>query len=178
MKTVKKLWFVKTTCVLALLTLAVGANMSAQQSKKPLPRVASAGVPLYPPSPRIAHIEGVVRLRVSTDGKRVSGVQIESGQPMLAAAAKENVNTWEFEKHDPTSFEATFRYKILPPACELSNPTVLLRLPSEVEVTATGWQTCDPATQAKPKESQESVDPKNGNLHLQIPVVASSKGKQ
>jgi Gram-negative bacterial TonB protein C-terminal len=178
MSTVKKSWSVQTTCVLVLLTLALGANMSAQESKKPLPRVASAGVPLYPASPRIAHIEGVVRLRVSTDGKRVSEVQIESGQPMLAAAAKENVKSWEFEKHDPTSFEATFRYKILPPACELSNPTVLLRLPSEVEVTATGWQTCDPATQAKPKEPQETVAPKTGNLHVQVPIVASSKTKQ
>jgi hypothetical protein len=140
--------------ILVLFALGLGANMStAQQAKEQLPRVASAGVPLYPRTPRIAHIDGVVRLRLSTDGKRVSAIEVESGQPMLAKAAQENVKTWEFEEHSPTTFEVTFRYKILPQSeCDIDNGTVLLRLPTEVEVSAKGVQTCDPAVESKALE--------------------------
>lgn len=150
MSTVRRPWYsvqARTTLVLVLLTLGLGANMSiAQEAKQPSLRVASIGVPLYPRASRVAHIEGVVRLRVTTNGKRVSATQVESGQPMLAQAAQENVKTWEFEEHSPTTFEATFRYKILPQSeCDMDNGTVLLRLPTEVEVSAKGVQTCDPA---------------------------------
>jgi|ERR1700733_5081074 hypothetical protein len=154
MSTVRRSWYSvhpRTTWVLVLLTLGLGANMStAQESKQPSPRVASAGVPLYPRTSQLAHIEGVVRLRLSTDGKRVSTIEVESGQPMLVKAAQENVKTWEFEEHNPTTFEATFRYKILPQSeCDIDNGTVLLRLPTEVEVSAKGVQTCDPAVESK-----------------------------
>jgi hypothetical protein len=71
---------------------------------------------------------------------------------MLSQAAQENVMTWKFEEHTPTTFEATFRYKIVPQAeCEMDNGTVLLRLPTEVEVTAKAWQTCDPAIEKPSK---------------------------
>jgi hypothetical protein len=69
---------------------------------------------------------------------------------MLVQAAQENVKTWEFEEHSPTTFKATFRYKILPQSeCDIDNGTVLLRLPTEVEVSAKGVQTCDPAVESK-----------------------------
>jgi hypothetical protein len=72
---------------------------------------------------------------------------------MLAKAAQENVKTWEFEEHSPTTFEVTFRYKILPQSeCDIDNGTVLLRLPTEVEVSAKGVQTCDPAVESKALE--------------------------
>src|SRR5882672_160306 len=89
-----------------LLTLGLGANMSvAQQAKKLMPTVASASVPLYPRVIRAARIQGDVTLRLSTDGERVSAVEVESGPPMLAQAAKDNVKTWQCEPHTPTNFE-------------------------------------------------------------------------
>ena len=39
--------------------------------------------------------------------------EVESGQPMLAQAAQKNVKTWQFEQHSPTTFEVTFRYRLL-----------------------------------------------------------------
>ncbi len=140
---------VQVMSLLILFTLALGASMSpAQQSKKPLPMVIAAGVPFYPPLARVARIEGVIRLRLSTDGKRVSAVSAKSGHPLLVEAAKENVRTWQFKDHSPTTFEVTFRYKMLPESqCEIDNGIVLLRLPIEVEISAKGVQNCDPSTE-------------------------------
>src|SRR5690242_14343584 len=63
-----------------LLGLTFGVSAHSRDAPKPLPRVISASVPLYPPSPRIAGIQGLVRLLVSTDGTQVTKVQIQSGQ--------------------------------------------------------------------------------------------------
>ena len=139
--------------------------MSAAQSKSPLPTVVSASVPFYPRIVQVAHIEGVVRLRVSTDGTRPSSIEIESGQPMLAQAAKRNVETWRFEQHRPTSFDATFRYKLLPSRCDTEcdcdsaeKPSVILRLPAEVEVSATEILICSSAVKSKSKTHAETVN--------------------
>ncbi|PYT57320.1 MAG: hypothetical protein DMG35_20485 [Acidobacteria bacterium] len=146
-------WYncVRMASVPILLVLGFGGTMStAQQSKEPLPTVATAGVPFYPPVARVARIEGVVHLRLSTDGKRVSAISVESGPPALVQAAQENVRTWQFKDHSPTTFEATFRYKMLPESeCAMDSGTVLLRLPTEVEVSARGVQTCDPTVESK-----------------------------
>jgi TonB family protein len=136
-----------------LLTLGLGANMSvAQQAKKLMPTVASASVPLYPRVIRAARIQGDVTLRLSTDGERVSAVEVESGPPMLAQAAKDNVKTWQFEPHTPTSFEVTFHYKLLlPSTCDSKcncdskeKESVLLQLPTNVDVSAKVPVICDP----------------------------------
>jgi len=140
------------TPALIILALGLGAIVAIAQPRKLLPTVSSASVPFYPRTPRLAHIEGVVRLRISTDGMRVSSLEIESGQPMLAQAAAENVKTWQFEQHTPTTFEATFRYRLLPSRCDSEcncddgdGGTVQLRLPADVEVSAKEVLICDPA---------------------------------
>ena len=123
------------------------ATTSGQMSKQDLPTVATAAVPFYPRPARTAHIQGAVRLRISTDGERVSGVVAEAGPPMLIPAAEENVKTWLFEKHDPVTFDVTFRYKMLPGSqCAIDNGVVVLHLPTEVEVSAKGIETCDPVS--------------------------------
>jgi TonB family protein len=137
---------IRIASLLILLVLGLGTTMStAQQGREHLPTVATAGVPFYPPIARVARMQGVVRLHVTTDGKRVSAISVESGPPMLAQAAEENVKTWQFKDHAPTTFAATFQYKMLPESeCEMDSGTVLLRLPTEVDVSAKGVQTCDP----------------------------------
>ena len=142
----------RTTGVLVLFILAMGAIMAIGQPK-PLPSVISASVPFYPRITQQAHIGGVVRLRISTDGNRVASVEVESGQPMLAQAAQENVKTWQFERHSPTTFEVTFRYRLLPSKCDAEcncdsaeKPSVLLQLPTDVEVNAKELMVCDSAS--------------------------------
>jgi TonB family protein len=148
---------VRTTGALILFILGMGAIMAVGQQKKPLPAVLSASVPFYPRIPQAAHIEGVVRLRISTDGNRAASVEIQSGQPMLAQAAQDNVKTWQFEPHSPTTFEATFHYRLLPSKCDaecncdsVEKPSVLLVLPTDVEVNAKELMVCDSAS-SKPK---------------------------
>ncbi|MGH9791158.1 MAG: M24 family metallopeptidase, partial [Candidatus Acidiferrales bacterium] len=111
-----------------------------------LPAVIAANVPFYPPLARQARISGVVELRISTDGTAVSGVQVESGHPILAAAAVGNARTWQFRKHTPLIFKSAFRFQVLAaPDCQIDSGVVQLRLPTEVEISAKPVITCDPA---------------------------------
>jgi len=136
-----------------LLFTAIVCSGADPQVIQDLPVVTDAAVPFYPPFARLAHIEGVVRLQISTDGEKVSLVEILEGQPILGLAAKENVKTWRLSRHARTTFVATFRYKLLPEfVCEIENPTVLLRLPYEVEVSTKGLKTCDPSVEIRSKK--------------------------
>jgi hypothetical protein len=144
-----------TRIALILLFTSVVSLGADQQPKQDLPVVLDAAVPFYPRDAQLAHIEGVVRLRISTDGETVTGVELLEGQTTLARAARENVKTWRLKWHVRTTFEATFRYTLLPDlVCEADNPTVLLRLPLEVEVSAKSVKTCDPAAEIRPKEQR------------------------
>ena len=148
--------------VLLMLGLAVLAYGQSAAPQAPVPALASAGVPFHPRVPQQAHIEGIVRLRISTDGNRVASVEVESGQPMLAQAAKENVKTWQFEPHTPTRPRSTFHYRLISSKCDsqcncdgVEKGSVVLHLPTEAEVRAKELLTCDPAVNI--------VDPKTGN---------------
>jgi len=74
--------------------------------------VKSGDMPFYPQLPRVAQIEGDVRLRITTDGSAVKSVTVESGQPMLARAALDNVKSWKFHTHQPISFSTVFSYHL------------------------------------------------------------------
>lgn len=119
-----------------------------------LPKVVSASVPFYPELARQTRIEGTVTLRVSTDGRRVSAVEAESGHGLLVNAATENLNTWQFVPHAPATFETTFRYRLLDVKCDShckcdsdEKESVVLHLPADVEVSAAGIMLCDPAVE-------------------------------
>jgi hypothetical protein len=109
---------------------------TAQNLKVALPMVAGATVPLYPPLARAANVQGVVHVKITTDGHRVIATHVEDGHKLLATAADENARTWQFATHDPTTFTVTYRYKL---DAKLkgnpNNPTVILRLPTEVEIS-------------------------------------------
>jgi hypothetical protein len=138
---------------LILLFTAVVCSGADQEAMQDLPVVTDAGVPFYPPFARQAHVEGVVRFQISTDGEKVSVVELLEGKPLLALAARENVKTWRLSRHARTTFVATFRYRLLPEfVCEIENPTVLLRLPYEVEVSTKGLKTCDPSVEIRSKK--------------------------
>jgi hypothetical protein len=108
---------------------------TAQQADKPVPEVVSASVPFYPRLALAARISGAVHLHLSTDGKRVTSITDQKGPVMLIAAAEQNVRTWAFAEHIPTSFDVNFNYKVIDsPRCYSGNKPVILHLPAEVEV--------------------------------------------
>jgi hypothetical protein len=116
------------------------------------PEVVNADVPFYPRLPQVASIEGTVVLRISTDGTYAQSIEAVEGPPLLAAAAKRNASTWQFEPHKPTTFDATFRYRLLDvtcrPGCDCRSterPSISLRLPTQVQVNAERVVLCDPA---------------------------------
>src|SRR6058998_2005980 len=88
-----------TTAALGILMLGMTASMADAPKRQRLPSVTSARVPFYPEILQKAHFEGVVRLRIESDGSRASSIVVVDGQPMLAQAATENLKTWEFEQH-------------------------------------------------------------------------------
>jgi hypothetical protein len=148
--------------------LAIGATLfllsllsvAAQEKKEPLPRVLTASIPSYPPFALAARIQGIVTLRVSTDGKHVVTFNSEKGHPLLLQAAKDNVKTWEFEPHRPMSFDVTFDYRLsLPPPCETEfdpsdsqNTSVLLHLPMSVQLNSVMPRGCDPSVMIEEKK--------------------------
>lgn len=132
--------FLRTLSIALVVALVAFAGVVAQQSKITLPMVAGAAVPLYPPMARISNIEGVVHVKVTTDGHRVVGTRVEDGHNLLAAAAEENARTWQFATHEPTTFTVTYRYKLVTKwKDDPNNPTVVLRFPNEVEVSTRRW---------------------------------------
>jgi TonB family protein len=131
------LW--RAVVISTVLSLAAWAIVG-QEPRVALPMLASAQVPLYPSVARIANVEGIVRLKVTTDGHRVISVQVADGHKLLSAPAEENIRTWQFSPHEPTTFTVTYTYKLVADLEAVqNNPRVLLKLPTEVEVDALRW---------------------------------------
>jgi hypothetical protein len=106
-----------TQLVLLIIAFVLAATSSgrepAQQLKVAFPMISAAGVPLYPFQAYISNIQGVVHLMVTTDGHRVVDARVKDGHKLLASAAEENVRTWQFHLHDPTTFQVTYTYKLV-----------------------------------------------------------------
>jgi TonB family protein len=149
----------KTLRWIALLVMGI-ASGSAQESKVALPMVAGAAVPLYPPLARAARIQGVVHIEIVTDGHNVITARVKDGQKLLAAAAEENARTWRFAVHTPTSFTITYRYKLdVKLNNSPNNPTIVLRLPTEVEVSSAPMPPLDTAGSASPPKDEGRCPP-------------------
>jgi TonB family protein len=137
----------------------VNSLLPAQKTTSDLPKVIRASVPFYPELARQTRIQGVVALRVSTNGKQVSAVEAESGPRLLVDAATDNVKTWEFKPHAPTSFEVTFRYRLFIPECDSEcncdrgeggeKESLVLHLPTDADLNAPTLLTCDPAVEIR-----------------------------
>ncbi|HLW99453.1 MAG TPA: energy transducer TonB [Candidatus Acidoferrales bacterium] len=122
--------------------------------------ISSAQVPLYPQVARIVNVEGVVHIRVTTDGHRVVSAQIKDGNKLLSASAEENIKSWYFSPHEPTTFTVTYTYKLVTDLQPVqNNPRVLLKLPTEVEVDALRW----PGTVDMPGEGKQN--PASPTMH-------------
>jgi hypothetical protein len=130
---------------------SVSLTISGQEERRTTPVVTAASAAFYPRTALLAHIDGVVRIEVATDGRKVSSITPQSGPPMLVEAAKENIQTWHFDEHKPTKFVTTFEYGLEDPAgCDVGNSVLVLRLPSYVKVTARRVHSCDPISAISP----------------------------
>jgi len=84
-------------------------SVTTAQDAPTLPTVTSFECPKYPPKAKSARLQGMVRLRVATDGHVVTEATVH-GHPLIAPAADENVRTWKFADHPPTTFDVTYFY--------------------------------------------------------------------
>lgn len=113
-------------------------NAKQRRMNDVLPIVTRMAPPTYPPFARRVNVQGVVRVRVTTDGQRVTEVQPQGKPfPLLAALATKNVRTWQFEPGQPTTFAVTYAYKLTAHcACGADGESVTLKLPTDVEISA------------------------------------------
>jgi hypothetical protein len=88
------------------------ASALAQDSGEPLPKLVSHADAVYPAIAHLAHVQGDVVVKITTDGESVSDAVAESGPPLLRRAAEDNARTWKFAPHSPGTFHVSFRYKI------------------------------------------------------------------
>jgi hypothetical protein len=94
------------------LILALAPAAEAQGSPDALPKVVRHAEPIYPPVAKQTRVQGDVRVKLTTDGESVKGAEAVEGNPLLSKAAEDNVRTWKFAPHNPSTFVVTFRYKL------------------------------------------------------------------
>ena len=109
-----------------LLPLSAGSN--AQEPARVLPRVIDHAPPIYPAIAGAAHVEGPVRLKITTNGHAVTSVEVVDRPSLLVKAAAENAQTWKFVDHIPGTFEVTFNFR------SLQNRTTFLAEPGVVDI--------------------------------------------
>ena len=143
--------FVRVLILVAIVAVpcfpaAATGSRQADQRQSPLPTVIAAEMPSYTSVGKQAGIAGTVRLRVITDGEKVTDSVIEQPVPLLDRIAQENLKTWRFAPHVPTSFEVTFRFMLIdrkpvdPCGPKRKDPWVgpetvsTLRFPDDIEI--------------------------------------------
>lgn len=161
-----------------------GASLKAPPSEaEHYSNLIRADLPLYPPVARAAHVNGTVEIQVTVERGAVVDAQVKSSSsPLLSTPTVANVKTWQFQSEDRTTFSVTYVYQIEGEQTPLpENPRVELDLPRLVKITARPFKpTCSDcgAQNHGGSVTTASVDPKDGSLHLEIPVAASTKPKQ
>ncbi len=123
-----------TRSILTLAALAVALPTArSQQPSDVLPNIVQHAEPIYPPLATQTRITGDVRIVFTTNGESVTDVLVESGHPLLRAAAENNVRTWKFASHTPGKFRVIFRYKVASDGTEVAFP----ESPSIVQIETT-----------------------------------------
>lgn len=80
-------------------------------------------------------MQGIVHIRVTTDGHKVIAAHVEDGPKLLADGAEKNVKTWEFAEHSATTFSVTYRFRLTKNSSQgFIRETVTLQLPTDIEV--------------------------------------------
>ena len=118
-------------------------------------------LPVYPKDALERGIDGVVTISVLIDQHGiVEKTWDANGDPLLATAVADAVKQWQFKPYylNKQPVEVQSRISI---SFELEGNRGIVRYRADEKTT----------------ERTDTVDPKNGNLHLRIPVVAAAKPK-
>ena len=111
------------------------------------PRWSTLTFPTIPRLPGLPILKGSGTRSKGYNRRAKSGCGACRRRSKVAARGdrKKTVQSWEFFKHEPTSFEVTFNYKLADDIHpNLNGPTVVLRLPTEVEIATTTLVISDP----------------------------------
>jgi TonB family protein len=116
----------------------VASPLPADDSTAPSVRVIRHDPIHYPPLARQVRIGGVVKLFVVIDesGKIVEA-DVDSGHPLLRAAALDNLRTWKFEAppSGSTAFDVTYEFTLRDEKGSSSQEEVGFDLPRRVRVS-------------------------------------------
>ena len=104
----------KFTLCTVLLVFAIPASAWQDLSTdEASPLVLSMDLPAYDFRARAAGVVGEVTLGVSTDGERVTEIVTKvEAHPSLTSNAVDNVRSWVFRRHEPTSFDVTYLFRV------------------------------------------------------------------
>ena len=121
-----------TICVLSV------SSMVAQKDAPALPDVTAFECPVYPPLAQRARVQGAIKMQVTTDGHQATDIKLKSGSPMLAQSAANNIRTWKFVDHPPTTFDVIFLYvnQRNSKGDKVADCAAKMELPSKVTVRA------------------------------------------
>jgi hypothetical protein len=100
-------------CFLLVTLVLLPPQMFGQEPTDPIPQVLVRTNPTCPPIARTAHIQGDVRVKVTTDGSSVVSAEVVYGPPLLQSNTLTSVRTWKFASHTPATFYLVFRFKIM-----------------------------------------------------------------
>jgi hypothetical protein len=95
--------------LVAMLALWAGLSLAGQEPLRP-----NLDGFTYPALPRSARIQGTVEFVV-----RFDGIRLLSGQPMLVAAAKRNLEKWAIPYASDTPLSVTYNFRLADPATRI-----------------------------------------------------------
>lgn len=173
--------FIRTLIVIFLLAASAFGQSAPQAPASEAthyPNLVHAELPLYPPVARTAHISGTVEIQVTIEKGAVIDAQVKSGSsPYLSNPSLANVKTWQFQPEDRASFVVKYVYRIEGDQTPLpENPKVQLDLPRLVMVTAKPFKPgCSDCGAQNHVGGPTAIDPKDGSIHVQVPVVVTAK---
>lgn len=136
----------RTNAVLMAATVALAWNVLATsaavaQSVQTQFIVRNAQVPTYAPVARSARVTGTVTVDVHVENGVVTKATPRSGPPLLFDETARNIKTWTFDPGVTGDIASAFEYRISgEETAGDENPTIELRLPSKVTITARPWQ--------------------------------------
>lgn len=113
-----------------------GQNTSAAHVPA-VPILRSAGLPMYPPLWRLAHLRGKVTVLVTVKNGRVVETEVKSGEAELRVPTVSNLKTWQFDDTVNDQFTVTYTYQISgEPTDGPTNPRVEVLPSLDVNITA------------------------------------------
>ena len=125
--------------MLGLVICVLGVYPTVAQKDAPvLPVVTAFECPMYPPLAQRARVQGMIKMQVTTDGHQATDIKLKSGHPMLAQSAANNIRTWKFVDHPPSTFDVIFFYVNQGDfkRDKVTNCAAKMELPAKVTVSA------------------------------------------